>query len=240
MYSSRDLILSTRLIYKEMDAAVESSIKTLKGCFVLFSCGLMSKQKSGAPKTDCDCFLWICLILGHSLSCEVSSCWVITPGSWLSVPQEAAGPLCSLTKAFYSSCCCLTAAYDDVEQDQLFTKPPKPPSGGERFFVMRCGCKKVHLKSFWEILLKHKVEEIATGFTFVFLSHSNCPRDLVCGLAHNELKQPSEAANHLVRRWKCFQPPLTVREHEEALLLQAVPHRAVIFAQMQLRHGYHF
>lgn len=64
-----------------------------------------------------------------------SSCWVITLGSWLSVPQEAAGPLCSLTKAFYSSCCCLTAAYYNMEQDQLFTKTPKPPLGGEQIFI---------------------------------------------------------------------------------------------------------
>lgn len=70
MSPSRDVTLSIRLIYKEMDAAVESLIKTLEGCFILFNCGLIWRYKSGAPKTDCDCFLWICLVLGHNLSCE--------------------------------------------------------------------------------------------------------------------------------------------------------------------------
>jgi len=61
--------------------------------------------------------------------------WFITLSSWLPAPQGAAGHCCSLKKAFYSSCCCVTTVSYSLEQHQLFTKTAKPLQGGEQFFI---------------------------------------------------------------------------------------------------------
>lgn len=93
---------------------------------------------------------WMILTFGRTISGFVSlwstvgqdlgqwgprpAVWLITLSFWLPAPQRAAGHCCSLTKAFYSSCHCMTAVYYNLEQHQLFTKTAEPSWLGEQFW----------------------------------------------------------------------------------------------------------